>query len=426
MDNKLLHTPEGVRDIYSRECRRKLYLQEKLHTVFHRYGFRDIQTPTFEYFDVFSKDVGTIPSRDLYKFFDREGNTLVLRPDYTPAIARCAAKYYPDEEMPLRFCYAGNVYINESAFYQGRLKETTQMGAEMIGDNSAQADSEMIALVIQLLLQSGLKNFTVELGQVEFFKGLLEEGNIDEEMAAKLREQISLKNHFGVEELLEQQQLDDGLKKVLGRLPELFGSVEILAEAKKLTRNARSLAAIERLEQIYEIMKLYQLEKYISFDLGMLSKYHYYTGIIFKGYTSGTGESLVKGGRYDNLLSLFGKESAATGFTLMLDTLINALSRQRIDIPAGEKTIMYLYKASCQAEAVLAADTDRRKGLNIELLCQDETKSLEEYAAFAGRHDMSCIHYFDKPGEMQILALDGGCKETVKISDRYGKVLQKG
>ena len=75
---RIFHTPEGVRDIYSQECSRKQKLQEKLHRVFHQYGFEDIETPTFEYFEVFSKEVGTIPSRELYKFFDREGNTLVL------------------------------------------------------------------------------------------------------------------------------------------------------------------------------------------------------------------------------------------------------------------------------------------------------------------------------------------------------------
>ena len=85
---KLLHTPEGVRDIYNVECGKKLALESRLKKVFHMYGYHDIQTPTFEYFDVFRKEIGTIPSRELYKFFDKEGNTLVLRPDFTPSIAR--------------------------------------------------------------------------------------------------------------------------------------------------------------------------------------------------------------------------------------------------------------------------------------------------------------------------------------------------
>ena len=88
---QLLHTPEGVRDIYKDECARKLALTNRLHKVLHLYGYHDIQTPTFEFFDVFRKEIGTIPSKELYKFFDREGNTLVLRPDMTPQIARVAA-----------------------------------------------------------------------------------------------------------------------------------------------------------------------------------------------------------------------------------------------------------------------------------------------------------------------------------------------
>ena len=85
---KLLHTPEGVRDIYNVECGKKLALENRLKKTLHLFGYHDIQTPTFEYFDVFRKEIGTIPSKDLYKFFDKEGNTLVLRPDITPSIAR--------------------------------------------------------------------------------------------------------------------------------------------------------------------------------------------------------------------------------------------------------------------------------------------------------------------------------------------------
>ena len=128
MEQKL-HTPEGVRDIYSNECRAKLAVQDKLHQVLHLYGYQDIQTPTFEYFDVFRKEIGTISSRELYKFFDREGDTLALRPDITPSIARAAATLFETEDFPIRLCYVGSTFINHSS-YQGRLKESTQLGAE--------------------------------------------------------------------------------------------------------------------------------------------------------------------------------------------------------------------------------------------------------------------------------------------------------
>ena len=147
----LLHTPEGVRDIYNEECAVKLALQNRLHRVLHLYGYHDIQTPTFEFFDVFRKEIGTIPSRELYKFFDREGNTLVLRPDITPQIARVAATLLGDEGIPSRLCYVGNTFVNFSS-YQGRLREHTQLGAELLGIDSPEADAEMLALVVECLL----------------------------------------------------------------------------------------------------------------------------------------------------------------------------------------------------------------------------------------------------------------------------------
>ena len=100
MKNTMIHTPEGVRDIYGKEYAAKLWIEKKLHEKLTLYGYRDIQTPTFEFFDIFSNEVGTTPSKELYKFFDKEGNTLALRPDFTPSIARCAAKYFVDDSMP--------------------------------------------------------------------------------------------------------------------------------------------------------------------------------------------------------------------------------------------------------------------------------------------------------------------------------------
>ena len=118
---RTIHTPEGVRDIYSQECARKRVLQKKLHKVFVSYGYEDIETPTFEFFDVFSQEIGTIPSKDLYKFFDREGNTLVLRPDITPSVARAASMYFleKDKSQVIRLCYQGSTFLNSSS-YQGR------------------------------------------------------------------------------------------------------------------------------------------------------------------------------------------------------------------------------------------------------------------------------------------------------------------
>ena len=299
---RIFHTPEGVRDIYSQECSRKQKLQEKLHRVFHQYGFEDIETPTFEYFEVFSKEVGTIPSRDLYKFFDREGNTLVLRPDFTPSVSRACATYFNPEKEVVSLCYTGNTFINNSSF-RGRLKETTQMGVERMGDKS--------------------------------------------------------------------------LARVLSQLPQMFGSTEVLEKAKSLTDNPQALKAVARLEEIYELLKVYGYEKYVTFDFAMLSKYHYYTGIIFQAYTYGTGEALIKGGRYNQLMKHFGKPAASIGFAIVVDNLLMALSRQKIEMEGEEGVTVITYRKENRIQAIQKAKELRAQGRNVALRPEKVTKVCE-------------------------------------------------
>jgi ATP phosphoribosyltransferase regulatory subunit HisZ len=201
MGKQLLHTPEGVRDIYGTEYEKKLKVQTLLHKTIASYGYEDIQTPSFEFFDVFGNEIGTTPSRELYKFFDKEGNTLALRPDFTPSIARCAAKYFMDKNEPLRFSYLGNAFTNVSNL-QGKLKETTQMGVELIGEKSVYADAEVLSVTIQSLLNAGLTDFMVSVGNVEYFKGLCEEFAFSADMEATVHEYISNKNFFSIRNFL--------------------------------------------------------------------------------------------------------------------------------------------------------------------------------------------------------------------------------
>lgn len=367
MSKKLVHTPEGVRDIYGDEKAKKTVVEQLLHEKIKGYGYRDIQTPTFEFFDVFSKEVGTTPSKELYKFFDKEGNTLVLRPDFTPSIARCAAKYFMEENVPIRFCYQGNTFTNTSNL-QGKLKEVTQMGAELIGDGSVQADAEMIAMTIEALYHAGLSDFQISVGNLEYFKGICAEAGLDEETELELREYISGKNYFGAEELLDRTHVNRKDKEQLLKVSDLFGTPAILADAKKAVSNSRSKNAIDRLEKVYQVLCDYGVEKYVSFDLGMLSKYNYYTGIIFKGYTYGVGDAIVKGGRYDNLLRRFGKNAPAIGFVIVVDDLLAAMSRQEVVISGIENYVKLYYTSEDFKEMLQEARRLRAAGKNVELL----------------------------------------------------------
>lgn len=266
----------------------------------------------------------------------------MLRPDFTPSIARCAAKYFMEEKVPLRFSYNGNTFTNTSNL-QGKLKEVTQMGAELIGDPSVEADAEVISMVIEALKSAGLTRFQVTIGEVDYFRGLCEEAGLDEDTEKELRSCISGKNFFAAQELLEQKQIPEPYHSILLKLADMFENIESLEAAKALVKNERSLQAIARLEKLKERLEQYGVAEYISFELGMLSKYQYYTGVVFKAYTYGIGDAVVKGGRYDNLLQKFGKNAAAIGFVIVIDDLLEALSRQRvnIDMPASGKTVYY-------------------------------------------------------------------------------------
>lgn len=370
MSKQLLHTPEGVRDIYGKEYEKKLSVENKLHSTIKGYGYEDIQTPTFEFFDVFSKEIGTTPSKDLYKFFDKEGNTLVLRPDFTPSIARCAAKYFMEEQVPIRFSYMGNSFTNTTNL-QGKLKEVTQMGAELINDTSVEADAEIISLVIESLKNAGLKCFQVSIGEVEYFKGICEEAGLDEDTVQELHACISGKNYFATQELLNDRDVKEPYKMILLQVADMFGNMSSLTEAKTHIKSKRSLAAIERLEKLYEVLKMYGVDEYVSFDLGMLSKYNYYTGVIFKAYTYGVGDAIVKGGRYNNLLGQFGKEAPAIGFVIVIDDVLEALSRQKveIDLPETKRTITYRPRKKGDFQVKLKEVQElRNQGIPVELI----------------------------------------------------------
>lgn len=246
------------------------------------------------------------------------------------------------------------------------------MGVERIGDDSAEADAELLAMTVECLLKAGLKEFQVSVGQVDYFKSLLQDANLDIEEEENLRSLISQKNYFGVEDLVRSQNIPESLEKAFLELPHLFGSSEVLQKARSLTDNICAIKAVERLEEIYEILKIYGYEKYVSFDFGMLSKFQYYTGIIFQAYTYGTGEPVVKGGRYNNLLKHFGKPAASIGFGITVDNLLMALSRQKISLPEKKTPVILTYTEANRREAILEAQKLRNEGTAVALRREKE------------------------------------------------------
>ena len=377
MNAKRHHTPEGVRDIINTECEQKFRLEETLQKLFRSFGYRLIETPALEYLDVFGNDIGTTPSRELFRFFDRQGETLVLRPDYTPSIARAVSRYYAEESDPVRLFYCGKTWVCQSRL-MGRLTESTQIGAELVGDSSPDADAEAAALAIEALLQAGLVDFQVTMGHAMLPGILFKDADLDEETGIYLRELIGNRNKFGAEKLLGEVCISPEMRDLLLELCFLSGGPDILEKAAKLTEGSEAASAIGRLQEVYSLLAVYGLERYVSFDLGMTSSFRYYTGVIFRGYTYAAGDALIKGGRYDRLMAAFGTDKASVGFGLQVDSLMNALARQKLDQKPPARRTVVLYRPEDVKEAIETAAALRREGAEVEMRRTAEGAAMPE------------------------------------------------
>lgn len=383
--NSMIHTPVGVRDIYGVELQRKLNTMDSIHEQLSLFGYSDIETPVFEFLEVFSEKVGTTPVKELYKFFDKDGNILCLRPDFTPSIARCAAKYFVDDSMPIRLCYKGRSFVNASE-YQGKLKESTQMGVELIEpENNAASDAEMVSLMASSLLAAGFKDFQIAIGQIDYFKGVCEEANLNDDQIDILREYISVKNYFGAEDFLAKQNVSSAAIESILNVSDIT-TLDELKVIKEKTTNEKSINAISRLEEIYEILTISGYEKYVSFDLSLISRFNYYTGVIFRAYTYGVGDAIIKGGRYDNLLGSFGKESSAVGFVFLIDEIMSALNAEKICKDVNNLPVWVVYKRENQQAAFAVVNEYRAKNMPCSAVLYDKKKSKEDYKEYVSNN----------------------------------------
>jgi len=324
MSDWKLHTPTGTNDILPGECAVKKQIESTILRVMTTAGYKEVETPAFEYYDCYIGEGGMISQEALFKFFDEQGRILALRPDFTTSIARMAATKEANAKLPLRYLYTGNVYRHEN-LEETRQREFAQTGIELIGSTSHLADAEVISCAIEAIIALGIEDFSIEIGQVAFFNGIVEQAGFDTELTEKIRERIDTKDSMGIKLLIKDKDIDESLKKLIIDLPYLFGNDDIISRADIAGLNETSRAALDNLKKIYDVLCLYGFEKYISLDLGMLQSIDYYTGSIFKGYTYGIGFPICAGGRYDNLVSKFGEARSAVGVAMGINRLMAAL-----------------------------------------------------------------------------------------------------
>ncbi len=406
-----LHTPEGVKDYLPKDCILKKKIEDGIERVFKSYGYMPVASPTFEYNDVFC-GMGGVKDNRVFKFLDRDGALLVLRPDMTPAIARIGATAYSEKDLPLKLYYIENMFrTNEN--YQGKLREFTQAGIELLGVNSIDADAEVVVAAINALLSAGVSDFKLDLGHALFLKGVIEEADISEELSGKIQENIIKKNYVAVNELAENIE-NKNIKYILQELPLLIGNERVIEKVRDKVTNESSLNAINYLGELYDILKGLGLENYISFDMGVIGSMDYYTGLIFRGYCKGSGSSVLDGGRYDNMVEKFGAYMPAVGFAIKVNDVMKIMPSE------AEKGADFLsvYKNESRIEAFKGADLLRSKGISVEnsFIGCDIEKNIE----YAENKNIPYILYFEN-GSIRLINVKDGSEKNIEAADLYAK-----
>jgi ATP phosphoribosyltransferase regulatory subunit len=303
---------------------RKRRLEDQLLTVFFRWGFQEVVTPTFEYMDVLTLGLGETYQGQLFKLEERQtGRVLSLRPDITTQIAKLSATLLKEQPRPLRFCYVANIFRHNDSQTRN-LQEIYQAGVELIGLESPEADAEMIAIAVECMQAVGLDDFRLAVSQPEFFRSLLGEAGLEAEMRAQIQTALQKKDTSTLETLVTQCPLTEDYRRVLLQLPTLFGKTEVFHQAANLTRSHTAQQALENLVRVYDILKIYGLEDRVLIDLSDIRGFDYYTGITFEGFIPNFGYRVCSGGRYDHLLGRYGRPDPATGFAIDLEALLEA------------------------------------------------------------------------------------------------------
>ncbi|GAB7028239.1 ATP phosphoribosyltransferase regulatory subunit [Geotalea toluenoxydans] len=409
--------PKGVTDFLPEKADEIACIEGCISRIFELWGFRRIITPLLEFQDVISLGMGEDLKEKTFRFDDRQtGRLLAIPPDITPQIARIVATRMLGYPLPLRIYYNGRV-LRHAEVQSGRSREIFQSGVELIGLNSPEADAEMVAMAVEALRSLGLDNFKIDLGQVDFFRGIMLSSGLSASARNLLQSAIAKKDSSAVREILEKAPITDQAKEEIAALPRLYGGREVLALAEKAAGNDRSKKALENIAEVLEILDIYGVSEFLTIDLGEIRGLDYHSGLTFEGFVGGLGEAVCGGGRYDALTAKYGRPAPATGFAFNILALLKVLEKQPEMEATRTRDFLLFNLKEDRREALEIAQNLRDKGFTTarDIIRRDFDNSL----AYAKRMNIR-----------QMLVIGGNyCAEDeiylVRVADRKGVAIKK-
>lgn len=353
--------PAGVRDYLPFAVDKLRAIERRVLDCMAGWGYRQIMTPTMEYYDTVGVASSTSDQK-LFKLLNNRGTTMVLRSDMTAPIARVVSSLLKEEPLPLRLSYHANVFraIEEEA---GREAEFFQTGVELVGDDSPDADAEVIALAVASLQAAGVKSFKIAVGHVGFLNGLLEDvvpGR--EDIQEALKDGLLHRDYVGYRETLAELSLSPQQRDELEGILRLRGGKEICGQALELSGNPLAQTSIRHLCQVWEALEDFGVAEHVMIDLTMIGDFSYYTGMTFEGYAAELGFPVCSGGRYDNLLQQFGRPAPATGFSLKTNRILDGVGGLASE---PELPVLLQYDAPNRKRAFTEAERLRGEGRSV-------------------------------------------------------------
>jgi ATP phosphoribosyltransferase regulatory subunit len=368
----MFEKPLGMRDTLPELYEKKHRVRSLMEKAIKQWGYSFIETPTLEYYET----VGTasaILDQQLFKLLDREGHTLVLRPDMTAPIARVAASKLLKDDFPLRIAYSANVFRAQQR-EGGRPAEFEQIGVECINDDTISSDGEVVALMVSSLKQAGLEHFQISIGHIAFVQELFLQILGTEERANALRKFLYEKNYVGYKEHVNSLSLSSIDKQRLLDFLDLRGGEEVIGKALDIVENERGKEAILQLKELWDVVTDYGEQDQVRFDFTLVSHMSYYTGVLFEVYAGNVGFPIGNGGRY-GLLEKFGKTASATGFAVRVDRLLEALGGTELEVPIH----CIFFSQERRKEAFALAKKMHEKGARAVLQDINGVKKLDAY-----------------------------------------------
>ena len=372
-------TPEGTRDLLFEESLARREAEGMLSDLFVSRGFSEVMTPGMEFYDVFHADTMAIPAESMYKFTDDKGRLLVLRPDSTMPIARLVATRLQQAQLPVRLYYAQDVFRFHHGL-SGHYNQIFQAGVELIGAAGRRADLEVLSLAAEALRLGAGEAFRLEIGHVGFFQSLMRALEAEPDAKDEIRTLIETKSYAGLSDVLDTLPAGP-VTDALRRLPRLFGGEEVFTEAAALCPDEEARGALAHLAGLYSALRELGLAQQVIIDLGMVQENEYYTGVIFRGYVEGSGDTVVSGGRYDTLLQQFGSPLPAIGFGVNVDCLTKTmLDKGEVDPPMPPEILVHALPGY-EVQALRRVAAFIEDGMLCEFSVYDDRQTSLDYAA---------------------------------------------